>query len=259
MVMICIRTVSGLFTPSKQIFESVKTLFENDPQIDSIKPLEWQTEGSFRQLQDFLDSREVREIVLNLSMKLTKEFDNCNKIVIISASAGSLLIEEALSLLTDLFQESKVIHIMFAPAINGSNWATLGKLAKYGLMLLLTKGLLSGHQLGRLFFGIMGVKVLGSLSPWRETLLDHLQKSIHELNLQPADIGRHIVLGTRDIVVRDIPLLLPRSAYYKGNYTHSEVTDLSTLDLNQVYSILETGEKVTKKEIVRRAVYGSRT
>jgi len=263
--MVKILTASGWSSPADHIYSQVKRMFEGDERIGEVIALHWQIESSFQKIEDFIDSREAKEVILDLSNQILRECKAHEPLLIISFSTGSLLVEEALTLVIKSHSIPPIRHLLLAPAINGSNWANVGSIAKVGVALLVGRGVMSDrvHILWKMLLGVAGVTLVKSLFS-DETILDSLRKKFEDLVLHPARIPRFILMGKKDVVVRDVPTNLSESTYYLGDYTHSEVGSLEEEDLKQVYSetlpkVGENSAELSKLEIINRILflYGS--
>ncbi len=206
-----------------------------------------------KKIQDLFDMRKTERITKDLVLELTHHLNEDNKIVIISHSMGSYTVELALthmiSEMGNFLKKCDVKHVMFAPALNGSKYANMAKIAFTGLGIL------------TIFLPIPG-KIKGLKIPFwwllgnKDRVLNELGDNDTSFITDYFKINRYISYSNDEKLLRHVTYDIPNSEYYVSNYSHHQLGQFNEFSKQQVYVELypKKGRYVSKQDLIHRLV-----
>lgn len=260
-----ILTASGWGQHQNNFHEQVKdtiTKIDMSNLIKDIQILQWQIPAHFSQkISDLFDFRAEPMIIEDVVNQFIPYYQRCienyERLMIFSYSTGSFVVENALKPLSLIFPSGpKIMHVMFAPAISGSNLASI---ASNTLPIVLGVGTAYGVSKtqgnAQIALGLFGTLLtLGSIF-FKDKMIDKLSEST-QIDPNLVSCKRFIFQSGQDEVVKIIPQDIPFAVYFVGEYFHGEVGDLSETGRNQKYSVRDHNfeKTMTKEEILLKII-----
>ncbi len=259
--MVILLTVSGYAQDPKEFYKTVLQSFSSvhyNPSIGGA--IIWDNPSLIHRIEELINADEFVKVMQQAIYQLGNAIDSAiqsnERLVIVSHSAGSLVTELALLTYRNSYRPM-ISHIMLAPAISGSLYAKMHEFIQPALTLIATKYAVDKTENGwwKLFFGIAGL-VMTAKSIANSGVIKQISDGI-DPNFLDDKIIRHIIFGDKDEIVNKPNFGYPNSKYYKGNYNHSEVGDLSNNGLKQTYEIYKKRSRLLKSDIIKEAITGS--
>ena len=276
-----VMTASGWGRSTAEVFEKASRSLKLMNVHASVRALEWQREpGKSQKLEDLVDLRDANEVIEQAAMFVLDELEKLNypeSLTFISHSTGSLVVEELLLLLpteNGKIRDTLIQHIMLAPAVAGSAWATLGQAVRlilpsrvFGKQISSKKPLLRAliksapieklernKLLERLDLGEKIRELAAEDEPTTESFIDALSTRFFSPKNKAVDIVRYLLIGTRDVVVRPPEHKVGKVRAFIGPYGHHGVGLLAPSSMCQVYTDEATDREYFKGALIRELV-----
>ncbi len=229
-----------------------------------IKSLDWHsTQSVFQKLADFVDTTEASITVQRVAERILDAICDHPQIsartIVVSFSAGSLLVEEALALFPPgglALEGTQLQHLMLAPAVGGSIWAKLG-IAVRSLLVENSRDNASERKRGQRILKKRIKDDGGNMK--NDTIMHRIDSRLTTKQGGFASIERTVLLGQKDGIVRSLPAEMDIKTTYTGDYYHTEVGSLQEQALGQIFTCAGNNNRTASKAEILASIVKGRT